>query len=82
MHAILPMLGPGEKVGQNSKTFKKWARAQLLSPFDSSRRLDHFDVVGCQNRTKNGRVMPIQSWGKSGFLAYFGRIIGNFGHIY
>ena len=25
--------------------------------------------------------MPIQSWGKSGVLAYFGPKIGYFGHI-
>ena len=34
-------------------------------------KADHFDVVGCQNRIKNGRVIPIESWGKSGVLAYF-----------
>ena len=43
-----------------------------MAPVDSSRRADYFDVVGCQNRIKNGRVMPNQSWGKSGVLAYFG----------
>ena len=26
--------------------------------------------------------MPIQSWGKSGVLAYFGPKIGYFGHIF
>ena len=26
--------------------------------------------------------MPIQSWGKSGVLAYFGLKIGYFGHIF
>ena len=30
----------------------------------------------------NGRVMPIESWGKSGVLAYFLLKIGYFGHIY
>ena len=55
---------------------------QLLTPFDLSRRADHFDLVGCQNRIRNSRVMPIQSWGKSGILAYFGLRIGYFGHIY
>ena len=36
----------------------------------------------CQNRIKNGRVVPIQSWGKSCVLAYFGLKIGYFGHIF
>ena len=52
-----------------------------MTPFDSSQRADNFDVVGCQNRIKNYRVMPIQNWGKSGVLAYFGQQIGYFGHI-
>ena len=47
---------------------------------NSFRRADHFDVVRCQNRIKNGRVIPIQSWDKSGVLAYFGLKIGYFGH--
>ena len=54
---------------------------QLLAQVDSSRRADHFDVVGCQNRIKNGRGMHIQSWGKGGVRAYFGLKIGYFGHI-
>ena len=56
--------------------------AKLFTPFDSSRRADHFDVVGCQNRIKIGWVMLIQSWGKSGELANFGLQIGYFGNIY
>ena len=43
---------------------------------------NRFGVVGCQNRAKNGRVMPIESWGKSGVLAYFWLKIGYFGHIF
>ena len=30
----------------------------------------------------NGRVMPIESWGKSGVLAYFWLKIGYSGHIF
>ena len=32
--------------------------------------------------SKNGRVMPIENWGKSGVLAYFWLNIGYFGHIF
>ena len=41
-----------------------------------------FGVVECQNRIKNGRVMPIQRLGKRGELAYFGPNIGHFGHSF
>ena len=46
------------------------------------RRADHFGVVGFQNRVKNGRIMPIESWGNSGVLAYLWQKIGYFGHIF
>ena len=46
------------------------------------RRAGHFGVVGCQNQIKNGRVMPIESWGKSGVLAYFWLKIGYSDHIF
>ena len=49
---------------------------------NSSRQANNFCVGKHQNRIKNGRVMPIQSWGKSGFLAYFGPKIGHFGLIF
>ena len=73
--------GLGEKRVKILK-LKESYRAKLLAPFDSSRRADLFNVFGYQNRLKNGRVMPIQSLGKSGFLAYFGLKVGYFGHIY
>ena len=38
--------------------------------------------VRCQKWMKNGRVMPIESWGESGVLAYFWLKIGYFGHIF
>ena len=31
---------------------------------------------------KNGRVIPIESWGKSGILAHFWLKSGYFGHIF
>ena len=42
----------------------------------------HFRVDERQNRIKNGRVMPIRSWGKSGVPANIGAKIGYFGHIF
>ena len=48
-----------------------------------------FGVVGCRNQIKNGRVISIESWGKSGVLAYlwlkngyFWLKIGYFWHIF
>ena len=56
---------------------KKWVKNLKICD-----RAYHFGVVGCQNRIKNGRVMPIESWGKSGVLAYFWLKIGYVGHIF
>ena len=39
-------------------------------------RADRFGVVECQNRIKYRLVVPIQSWDKSGVLAYFWPKIG------
>ena len=64
------MCGLRAKNGSKTKNLKICDRAY------------HFGVVGCQNRIKNGRVMPIESWGKSGVLAYFWLKIGYVGHIF
>ena len=45
-------------------------------------RASHLIVVERQNRIKSDRIMPIQSWGKSGVLVYFGPKIGHSGHIF
>ena len=71
-----------EQKRTKTENFKGSYGAKRLVPFDSSWWADHVDVVGCQNRIKNVRVMPIQSWGKSGILAYFRLKIGYFCHIY
>ena len=48
-----------------------------------SRRAGVFEsVFERQNRIKNGRVMPILSWRKSGVLAYFEPKFSHFGHIF
>ena len=44
-----------------------------------------FTTSHCISQDKHwiyGRVLSIQSWDKSGVLAYFGLKIGYFGHIY
>ena len=41
--------------------------------FDSSRQADHFGGVERLSRMTNGRVMPIESWDRSGIPAYFGQ---------
>ena len=78
MRAILPMW----MWGLGAKKWVKNLKISDHSAFDLSRRADHFGVVGCQNRMKDGQVMPIQSWGKSGVLAYFWLKIGYSGHIF
>ena len=60
---------------------------QLEGGFGSMRAILPILGLGEKNGSKtetlkNGRVIPIQSWGKSGVLAYFGLKIGYFGHIY
>ena len=65
----------GSKLGPKSVPIKQNLRSsdriELLTAFNLSRQVNHFGVVERQNQIKTGRVMPIQSWGKSGVLAYF-----------
>ena len=81
-HNLRVVLGPCAHCWPRSNKWSKNNTTECLAPFDSSRRADHFFVVECQNRIKDHRVMPIQSWGKSGVLAYFGPKIGHFKHIF
>ena len=60
---------PRSKNGSKTENFKN-----VLSSL--ARRVDHFGVFECQNRIENDRVIPIESWGKSGILAYFWLKIG------
>ena len=57
-------------------------RAELLTAFGLSRRVGHFGMVEHQNWIRNGRVMPMQSKGRNGVLAFFVPKISHFDHIY
>ena len=72
---------PRRKNVSKNENRKEWDWAKLFTPFDVSTSWS-FDVVVCQNRIKNGRVIQMQSWGKGGVLAYFGLKIGYCGHIF
>ena len=48
--------------------FESWVRGRGQGMYQQDRT---------SNRIKNVQVMPIQSWGKSGALAYFGPKIGH-----
>ena len=67
---------------QKIKLLKVEIRALLLTAINLFRKASQFCVVERQNRIKNGQVMPIQSWGKSGVLAYFVPKISHFGQLF
>ena len=52
MRAIMPIWGFAAKKMSKTEDLKSWNRALLFipTPFDSSWRADHFDVIGCQNQ--------------------------------
>ena len=51
-----------------------------LSCLHHSIRLNELIILAWS--AKNGRVIPIQIWGKSGVLVYCGLKIGYFGHVF
>ena len=49
-----------QKYWSKIENLKICDRAKLLIPFDSSRRADHFGVVGCQNRIKMSELCQLK----------------------
>ena len=63
----------GAKNEAKTENLKESDGAELLVPFDSSRRADHFNVVGCQNRIKIAELCPIKVGAKVASWLILGR---------
>ena len=64
---------------------QKPKRMRYILAVDAIRSVSISWLFWCDRMSKsdkNDRVMPIQSWGKSGVLAYFVMKIGFFGHVF
>ena len=81
LYQYCPSEGSEQKMGQNIKLKRmRYSLAVYTIWFVSTSW--SFWCGRMSKSDKNGKVMPIQSWGKSGVLAYFGLQIGYFGHIF
>ena len=52
-------------------------RAYIFSPIDSSRWVDHFSALVCQNRMKDGQVIAIQKLADARSCVQFWRFSGH-----